>query len=332
MAKDIKQLILKSGIPLEVSVMNKLKKFNFDDYGEISYEREGKIFSTDIHLANNYQFSKDLSIHFNFIIECKYKTQNHKWFFLEFPEDDYIYGGGRFDCRNMVFTQLADICLKDKLKVRQHDKYEPFNPISQLRIKNIFNLPFVNKGIELYTEGIEPNAIPEAVSQVSLGAIAAQKGSIEYNFEMFEDYYFENPEAEDWETHSIAAVTYPIIITTSKLFKFDSNISLEDIEKTEKIMDLCKEVQGVLLTNTEYKREEIFIEELFTKSPIRLSKKTLAVLEKNKMGVISSLDSLKLMSPGYIYVINYEYLTELFDYAVLEIEKFCNSLKEELEK
>jgi hypothetical protein len=45
-----KQFLLRSGIPLEASIAQKVQKQGFIDQGEYPYERNGKIFSIDINV------------------------------------------------------------------------------------------------------------------------------------------------------------------------------------------------------------------------------------------------------------------------------------------
>ena len=74
----IKDLFLRSGIPLEVSTISQLQTLGIEDRGEIKYERDGKEFSTDMQGHIEFELTQKLKLLLNFSVECKYKEKNHK--------------------------------------------------------------------------------------------------------------------------------------------------------------------------------------------------------------------------------------------------------------
>ena len=130
-----------------------------EDWGEIEYKRGDTLFSTDINARKDFDIMNNLSILVNFVIECKYKDQGHKWFFMKFSEDSDF--STRRDVRNECFDDLFNPLMKNLGYKKKEDKY----PLADFRISNLFNLKTADKGVDIYDKGNDPNIISEAISQ-----------------------------------------------------------------------------------------------------------------------------------------------------------------------
>lgn len=326
-SSQIKDTILKTGIPLEISVVKKILECGLDELGEVEYERDGKIFSTDIQTEKQVEISKNVSILFNFVIECKYKTKNHNWYFMQFPRGNN--NSMRSETRNEVFDTVF-WPLIHKIGYRIKDKID----LPILRTENFFDLKIADKGVEIINDKFDPNTIKKALHQAVFGSVIAHKESMHYIFEnlpskldsqSLQDFY-ENEE----HVSPIISVTLPIIVTTAKLYRLQADISLEDIEHEKEIFNLFEEEKGIMLLNLNYKTVWNFSDEIFEREPLPI--------DDNIIKLIKSSDKyfdtkwLHYCNPGYVYIINYEHFDELFSKCLLNIENICEKFSENLLK
>jgi hypothetical protein len=114
--EKIKNSLLKSGIPLEVSTCKKLVEYGYHDFGEYFYERNEKIFSLDMHgtkFIDTPISSKQGCI--ELLIECKYREPNKAWYFFSFKGD--IFGLKRENPTNIfIDLPLKEIILNNNKK------------------------------------------------------------------------------------------------------------------------------------------------------------------------------------------------------------------------
>jgi hypothetical protein len=236
--KVLRDSFLKSGIPLETSVFGKLLKLSFQDYGEVEYEREGKIFSTDLNLLYGVDLFDDFMLDINFIIECKYKVKEHKWFFMNFPHSLNDSIGMRYSFSNLAFSGLV-VPMLDKLGDSNPDNF----PMIDFTSSNLLGVPLVNKGVELIGEKMNHDIITRAKFQSIFVSIKTHKENIGSILELFslKDY---DPDGKSRLFPSF--MTISIIVTTADLFKFKKGVTLEEIEEGD-FYDLVESVPGVLL-------------------------------------------------------------------------------------
>lgn len=325
-SSKMKDTILKSGIPLEMSVVKKILKYNLEELGEIEYEREGKIFSTDIHAEKEFEISKNISILFNFVIECKYKTKNHKWFFMQFPRGNNY--SMRSDARNEVFDELFWV-LMHKMGYR----YDDFEDVCKLRRENFFDVEVADKGVEIINDKFDPNTIKKALHQAVFGSVVVHKESMHYILEnlplkldsqSIEDFYKSEEDAA-----ALISVTLPIIVTTAKLYRLQEDISLEDIENENDVLNIFKEAKGIMLFNLNYKTVWEFSNEIFEKKPLPIDDDIIKLIQSSKERF--DIEWLYNCNPGYVYIINYEHFDELFSKCLSKIENICEKNPKTLE-
>lgn len=321
-SSKIKDLLLKSGIPLEVSVVDKIAKFNVDDCGEIEYERDGKIFSTDIHATKDFNIGNNFLLSTNFVIECKYKTRDHNWFFMKFPESDYSL---RSDARNEVFDYLLRPLL---IKIGYQFKEQHIG-LKELRVSNLFKVKTANKGVDIVKNDFNHSIIREAVSQVVFASIVANNESVEENIHFISGLYA-NPDKEIEYKNPIATLTIPIIITTANLFRVRDNLSIEDIENENDILNLSEKEKGILLINSDYAKSAKFSKQLFEKSPISFNNELENWITNFQPPDFFRIDMLKYTHPGYIYIINYYHFEELFANCINQIDEACYNFSKTL--
>lgn len=324
--KGLKNEILKSGIPLEASVIEKLAKFGLTDKGEIEYERDGKIFSTDIMAEKEFQIFENLYLSVNFAIECKYKTKNHRWFFMKFREDPYFRLLSR---RHRDYNSVFDLFFEAALTKIGHklakERSGGGHIFGYSVSKDLLNIKKANKGVELCNKEFNPNVIREAVSQSIYGSIKTHVDSINHILAMLN---FVKLSKKTSQHATIASITIPVVITTAKLFGARTDISIEDIEKSENVLNLFTEERGVLLIVPISKAEERFTIESFQE----LEKTTF----HNKLikSFKYSPESFFMFGhitcrPNCVYIINYDHVEELFGDLLDRIEKNCTDYAKE---
>ena len=174
----LKDFILKSGVPLEMSVIKKLMPNNFFTNWVGKYERNGKTFFNDFLASKFFSIRDGLDMYVNFLVECKYKSENHSWYFFKNPTT----GSPESVVENYVFNQFFEAFIKSKnLKLNHNEK-------SNIMFED-FGFPIVNKGIDISEKDGTENNILEAISQVSYGSLNAQYEGYIFFSEVIEEIF-----------------------------------------------------------------------------------------------------------------------------------------------
>ena len=356
--KNPKEFLLKSGIPLEASVLKALSDYGFRDYGEIEYSRDGVIFTTDRDLSTSTHIRSALGLHIDYILECKYKSRNHVWYFFKFyknKEEEYL---SHEEEHNLTTLGLFESYLESQ--------GFPFSNlwfcVKDLEIENIFSLPEVHKGIDVCEGGGEEKSIHEAVSQVTFASIKAHIESISYTMDMLKNLisghelmtgkeltpveeeiegdYVETFELEHEvepgdprsELVDLASLTIPIIITTAELRLIEDNITLEQIEVCEDVKAISREVPGVCLYNNYPEKYTEFSKECIKKSlkrdPIDDLDDSFEAWYDKLPERLQFLDTVRVRAlPGRIYVINYKQFERTFREGHEKIVQMANQIE-----
>ena len=234
-----KDHLLKSGLPLEYEVKQFLDSKGCVSNAEYSYLRQNEHnalteFSYDIDSS----YIKD-GFFIDLMIECKYRHDSTKWVFL--PEE---YGG--------------------------MDEIEPtsfFNPNDHFTTKNKFifdssfpkfpiNLgPLCSKGIEIASDGQNPKTISQAIAQLSYAMAEKFFNGMRHQVDPVLKTHF-------GET---LFCNIPVIVTTANLFRFNQNISIDEIRNAENIEDIST-------------KEDILV--IKTKPSIELEQHTFSTIQK----------------------------------------------------
>jgi len=209
MTTNWKNELLKSGLPFEYEVQECFVKNGCTVWGEATYLREDeeekvKEFSYDID-ANYWKGGYCL----NFMIECKYKIQPTKWFFLP---HQYKYQN---DLDKNGFFHPLDYF---------SDHSFPFNkfPVSDA-FENLG--PFCLKGVELFENQYLEQNIRKSIHQLS------------YSFVNRSIECFENQLTVDTFKNSIF-LNVPIVVTNADLHLINENATIEQIESANSIEDV----------------------------------------------------------------------------------------------
>jgi len=312
---DLKRYILLSGIPLEFSVSKKFQEMGFLDLGEYHYERDGKSFSIDIlarEALHNSDDKKIPSLYIDFLVECKYKEKNHKWFFIPFEAKAHkIEIDGKIK-RAMSSTRSSSwyhnvIELPPPTPKKWEENFGW--SIEDIRLGD---LETCNKGVEVYKNGCNPASIQEAVSQVLFGTSHAF-------FEIISEKFIGEFSSRDKEIF----IKIPIIVTTAELFIPKKYIDLDDFIKYKpdkffkKVGALVLE-PGIPLSLKKYSRSlrEILLNQL---------RNSESVSEEDIKYVEEITEYFPDMRPNCIFIINYDTIEE-------EIEKIKKIYLEEFER
>lgn len=310
MDNKIKDTILKSGIPLEVSVVDKLSDHGFSDLGEITYKREDKTFSTDIRASKQFTNKSGIVGECNLAMECKFRTPNHDWFFMRFPKDREI--SSRHDTGLITFTdygrRLRDNAIEE----------ENVRSINFGRLNSLFNADPVNKGVEIINQKkFDHSTVRKSMSQAIYGAIQAQKSALHY----YTDNMGEALAEQEWQDEidpkyivgAISGITLPVVVTTAEIYQMKEGILLEDVKEADEPENLFRKVKAVkFLKNEDNARE--FARKKFERNNIHF------IDQMDKIARSYSLDlpvtnryppNISGSSP--IYVVKYEYLDDFLE-------------------
>lgn len=287
----LRDAFLKSGIPLEASTYEILQKFNMLDMGEVEYERFGKVFTTDVYCEKSFQISEELGVIINFVIECKYKSRNHNWYFVKFA-------GEPWQSPKSFFQHLIDDSETKKFMLKEG--IQPEISVRRLERINIFDVPEVDKGIDIFdknSEGskdLDPNSIREAISQAIFGSMQVHKDKVK---EIKDCCKLADKRLKGvMEVSARTIMTIPIVVTTAKIFLSKSPASLEKFEE-ENYDKLFEEVGGVMV--------------------------------RNPFPTESKKFSNGRVNPGFVYIINYSYLEDKFLETIKKMQKICGSLRKQ---
>jgi len=220
--KDWKYYLLKSGLPFEYEVKECFVKHGCTVWDEYSYIKNDennieKEFSYDID-ANYWSLNGGNSI--DFMIECKYKTEPTKWFFLPDP-----YSHQSEVNQNSFFHPIDYFCDNKFL----HSRY-PYN-----KIRDPLG-PFCLKGVEVYQNQFLEVNIHKAINQLSYAFVEHVVSSIQSQLttELFFNTVFFN---------------IPIIITNAELFIINEKVTTKEIEDSKDIDSISTKQDFLLFHN-----------------------------------------------------------------------------------
>jgi len=224
MSDKWKDHLLKSSLPLEQLVAEKLIKKNLQIAGEYPYIRPNEQninteFSVDLHAYATYAKGGVTSTRLNYLIECKYNYPGVKWVFTP-----HTNGLG-----NPLFSYTIS-----------HEENEILFHLWELSRYIPFYIPICTRGIELHNNGFDPNIIFHGLNQLLYGMpnLIFQEANI-----VKHRSYRVNIGVDE-------SIIYLILVTTADLFVLKTNQSLE-IYHTAKSLDDIAEKVDVLLVEQE---------------------------------------------------------------------------------
>lgn len=220
MSKDWKDLLLRSGLPLEYEVRECFVEKGCTVWEETSYLRcdaqsETKEFAYDVH-ANCWigGYSVD------FIVECKYKIGDTKWFFTPYP---YHY---QYDLDKNDFLHPIDHFVDHSCHFNLRPYSTAFDALG----------PFCQKGVELFEREYLEKNIRKAISQVSYAFIdrVTDCWNHQLTVPLFEKAVFCN---------------VPIIITNADLYQINPKTTVAHIRKAKAIEEVSTRTDFLLYHN-----------------------------------------------------------------------------------
>lgn len=233
-----KDALLRSSLPLEHLVAQKLSRLGVYVGGEFTYLRPNENgisteFSTDLwaftFLEENHKKEAFWSS-CNFIIECKYTHQSVKWIFAPHPlEDDASFETGYINI-------FQDLCVK-RVDESLLDEFDG-------------DINYCIKGIELQEKDCNPSAINKGLRQLQYAAIQLSRRCMASQICTCHD--------EDLEIDFLC----PILVTTAPLYIIKENLDLNDFYNAEKVEDVAEQVNSLIVHQNTSIQQEKYVESL----------------------------------------------------------------------
>jgi len=322
--KHFKIYLLRSGIPLEASITQKVQIFDLIDKGEYFYERNGKVFSVDINATGFLDFEKihyrDNLIALDLLIECKYHEEDRKWAFMSFKKPrDFSF---RVNTRN-VFIEFP---LKKRLneygyyQKYQKRKYKQFYP--QIFSKYFpKNLRKVHKGIEIHKGGFNPKSISESRFQLLFGLGKKISEGVKDLYENSEEKYIDGDEY--FYRHGLLGYfLLPIIVTTAELYVLKPEITVEDIKQSKNLEQIAENVKAVFYEQGPHLELEDFIRKSFTFKEEMLKSQFFTYDNiDSEISIVSNIEP-------RILIINYYNFEEIFQLFLKELNLHLKELSQ----
>jgi len=313
----IKEGILKSGLPLELEVRNLIdsisNKFRLTNHGEYFFElKEGelpssvdfKIVSDAVDLGQDFDF-----VQIHFLIECKYRTRNTRWFFVPEPTMD---SGDEFFIENIAF----------KGKIR----WENFSGHADLLGKNFL----VGKGVEMagngrrYSEGIR-----DGFYQLSFAA-ASHLGTFSITPVPSLIKTYQKSRGINLKNRSFHALVCPMLVTNAEILAL-KNIGISEIERSGKVEEVA-ERHDVLLHRSHPSPQ---IQRYITQSVLKRALESLPSIglpDFPKERVESNVWKLVTFYPSRFYVVKVGALPVFIEDYIAFIRKLTEFAHEQAKK
>jgi hypothetical protein len=218
MTKSWKDLLLKSGLPLE----NDVKSY-FDAQGCLSNFEYTYLRRDESQIEKEFSYDLDASLiltenrnWFDFLIECKYRHESTKWVFIP---DSY---GGMDEVHQNCFLHPMDHFVSMKF------------PFSGSFVEEF--APLCSRGVEIATTGDNDKSITQAVAQISYAFSKKVVAAIE---------------SQTGEPTRFEFINYhiPIIITTADLYRLREGVDIHKIKDAQELTDVADKHDCLVLKN-----------------------------------------------------------------------------------
>ncbi len=223
--KKWKDSLLKTSLPLEYLVAEKLSELKYGIQGEYHYLRPNEQgipteFSIDIW-AVNHLFKRNLGLwaNLNYLIECKYCHEGIKWVFAPLAKTDTEH-----------LFEISVIHTLDKICTRRIFNKQPIWNL-------IKRFPLCFKGVELLPKDATAQNIERGRSQLRYGIPRLAIHLSETQMMNFHD--------EDLYVEFIC----PILVTTADLFVLNKGLRLKEFQRANNINDIAYKAPAIILTN-----------------------------------------------------------------------------------
>lgn len=215
-----KEFLLKSSLPLEQLVSEKLELQGLYVVGEYPYTRYNEQnmqteFSVDLHAFKFLGLENTAGSWgtLEFLIECKYNHPGVKWIFLPQHEDSLVIGYIHY------IQELSNRYIEDTSPLYKLDH----------------ELPYCGKGIELNSSGFDPNSISRGLYQLRYGlphviahAVGNQVGS--------------------WGDDFVGIAFFcMVLVTTADLYVLKQGLDLETYLSAKSIEDISTQTDALIV-------------------------------------------------------------------------------------
>lgn len=218
-----KEWLLKSSLPLEHLVAEKLAKLGWNVWGQYSYSRLNESgvstdFSADLHANKDYSSSTHWIANLRVLIECKYASPGVKWVFLPYPETAQLFSG-----MVKVFDQAANKRVTNR---------KPLEDIEE-------GLDYCIRGISLYDSGFDENAIHRGASQLRYAMPR-----------LAEEEFFSHANDRHDEDIAIPFVC-AILVTTAPIYRLKKGLAFEQIYAAKSLEEITEQCEALILWESE---------------------------------------------------------------------------------
>lgn len=219
MGKDWKEVLLRSGVPLEYEVAQLLASKGFDVDADFPYMRrdvEGeKEHSVDVLATKWLESGKADSTHICVLLECKYRSPEKTLLLFEAPPSPHApidVGGTVHAYDEFVPYYLKDDCFR--------------------RVEE--SLPIVYKGLELHTNDAVERDFRRSVEQLRYAAPVALRRAFDMTF-------FGHP------ADNGAWFFAKVIVTNARVMLVGADIDVEKVQAAKELEEVATEIDGAIL-------------------------------------------------------------------------------------
>ena len=232
-----KDALLRSSLPLEHLIAQKLSKSGIYVSGEYTYLRpnENEInteFSTDIWAFNFLEENcgeEEFLACCHFIIECKYCHPGKKWIFSPHLDDDDTLDVGYINI-------FQDLCVKQ---------------VNASLLKSFDQtLKYCIKGVEIDEKECNPEPISKGLNQLKYAAVQLSKNCITNQICAFHD--------EELRLEFLC----PILVTTASLYVIKDNLTLNDFQGLNDVEDIAEKVNFLVVNQINGVQIDKYIEKI----------------------------------------------------------------------
>lgn len=255
--KKWKSALLKTSLPLEYLIAEKLSKLKCGIQGEYHYLRPNEQgiqseFSVDIWAVSSLiKKNAGMWANLNYLIECKYCHPSVKWIFAPHTKTDAEH-----------LFEISIVHALDRLCTKQLWNKKPIWGL-------IKQFPLCFKGVEIHSNDATTQNIERGRFQLRYGTTRLAIHLSETQMMSFHD--------EELYLEFIC----PILVTTADLYIIDQGLSIDDFKNASSPENISSKVPALILTNP---YSHLFAE---------YSDKLLSDLHKKKPEIKSRLEQLK---------------------------------------
>lgn len=217
-----KDLILRSGLPLEQSVLQKLREVEdekFADSREYKYIRANEegvptVFSVDFNVT---YYLHERALEVELFVECKYCHDGTRWVFI--PEE---------------YTWWLDEAF--------HEAFVCVDAFSQRTVSSRFiderweKYILCGKGVEFKSDKGNPQAIERAIYQLRYAVLEATIELVKHQADM-----------KRAGIGNAISVLVPILVTTAELWRLRADVTVEDVRAAENLEDIADPFDSLII-------------------------------------------------------------------------------------